>query len=183
MDAKDVAILALLQENASLPVSEISKHVHLSPNPCWRRIRKLEESGVIEKRVAILDPSAVGFGISAFVEIQAPDHSAEWHAQFSEAIRGLPQVMEIHRMAGEVDYLLRVAVRDMKEFDAFYCLLVAKVSTKNVTSRFSMERIKSTTAYPLAAQLNGPGSRLESLGGGDRANHLKPKTTSETIRS
>jgi Lrp/AsnC family transcriptional regulator len=149
MDSKDLKILALLQENASLPMNEISRRVHLSQTPCWRRIQKLEEAGVIEKRVAILNPSAVGFGISAFVEIQAPDHSAHWHARFSEAILTMPEVMEVHRMAGEVDYLLRVAVRNMSDFDAFYRDLVAKIPARNVTSRFSMERVKSTTAYPL----------------------------------
>lgn len=149
MDAKDLKILALLQENASLPMSEISRRIHLSQTPCWRRIQKLEEAGVIEKKVAILNPCAVGFGISAFVEIQAPDHSADWHSRFSEAIVSMPEVMEVHRMAGEVDYLLRVAVRSMQDFDSFYRQLVARIPTRNVTSRFSMERVKSTTAYPI----------------------------------
>ena len=157
MDSKDLKILSLLQENASLPMSEISRRIHLSQTPCWRRIQKLEEAGIIEKRVAILNPAAVGFGISAFVEIQAPDHSADWHDRFAQAIVGMPEVMEVHRMAGEVDYLLRVAVRDMAEFDAFYRFLVAKVPTRNVTSRFSMERVKSTTAYPIAPATNGRG--------------------------
>lgn len=149
MDFKDLKILTLLQENASLPMSEISKRIHLSQTPCWRRIQKLEETGVIEKRVALLNPAAVGFGISAFVEIQAPDHSVEWHTRFADAIVEMPEVMEVHRMAGEVDYLLRVAVRTMQDFDAFYRQLVAKVPTRNVTSRFSMERVKATTALPL----------------------------------
>jgi len=156
MDAKDLRILTLLQENASLPMSEIAKRIHLSQTPCWRRIQKLEENGVIEKKVAILNPAAVGFGISAFVEIQAPDHSADWHNRFAEAIVGMPEVMEVHRMAGEVDYLLRVAVRNMQDFDTFYRALVAKVPTKNVTSRFSMERLKVTTAYPLSPQAPAP---------------------------
>jgi Lrp/AsnC family transcriptional regulator len=151
MDSKDLKILSLLQENATLPMAEISKRVHLSQTPCWRRIQKLEEAGVIERRVAILNPAAVGFGISAFVEIQAPDHSADWHARFSDACLDMPEVMEVHRMAGEVDYLLRVAVRSMSDFDAFYRELVARVPARNVTSRFSMERVKSTTAFPLVA--------------------------------
>lgn len=149
MDSKDIKILAILQENASLPMTEISRRVHLSQTPCWRRIQKLEETGVIERRVAILNPAAVGFRISAFVEIHAPDHSAQWHAQFSDAVSEMPEVMEIHRMAGEVDYLLRVAVRSMEDYDAFYRRFVAKVPARKVTSRFSMERIKSTTAYPI----------------------------------
>jgi Lrp/AsnC family transcriptional regulator len=150
MDSKDIKILALLQENATLPMSEISKRVHLSQTPCWRRIQKLEESGVIEKRVAILNPAAVGFGISAFVEIQATDHSDDWHGRFSEGLAGMPEVMEVHRLAGEVDYLLRVAVRSMDDYDSFYRELIAKVPTRKVTSRFSMERMKATTAYPIA---------------------------------
>ena len=150
MDSKDFKILAVLQENAALPVSEICRRVHLSQTPCWRRIQKMEEAGIIEKRVAILNPAAVGFGISAFVEIQATDHSADWQARFSEALEEMPEVMEIHRLAGEVDYLLRVAVRSMEDYDAFYRRLIAKVPTRKVTSRFSMERMKSTTAYPIA---------------------------------
>lgn len=149
MDSKDIKILAILQENASLPMTEISRRVHLSQTPCWRRIQKLEETGVIEKRVAILNPSAVGFGISAFVEVHAPDHSEQWHAHFSTSVAEMPEVMEIHRMAGEVDYLLRVAVRSMEEYDAFYRRFIARIPAQKVTSRFSMQRIKSTTAYPI----------------------------------
>jgi Lrp/AsnC family transcriptional regulator len=149
MDSKDIKILALLQENASLPVNEISRRIHLSQTPCWRRIQKLEEQGIIEKRVAILNAAAVGFGISAFVEVHAPDHSEQWHARFSEAISTMPEIMEVHRMAGEVDYLLRVAARSMEDYDAFYRRFIAKVTARRVTSRFSMERVKSTTAYPI----------------------------------
>lgn len=156
MDSKDLKILTLLQENASLPMSEISRRIHLSQTPCWRRIQKLEETGVIERKVAILNPAAVGFGIAAFVEIQAPDHSADWHERFAEAILDMPEVMEVHRMAGEIDYLLRVAVRTMSDFDAFYRALVARIPARNVTSRFSMERVKSTTAYPLVPPASPP---------------------------
>jgi Lrp/AsnC family transcriptional regulator len=151
MDKTDLKILNLLQEDASMTVAKISEQVHLSPTPCWRRIQKLEETGVIQRRVVLLDPNAVGFGLSVFVEIQSENHSAEWLADFSEALAEMPEVMEVHRMAGDVDYLLRVAVRNMEEYDAFYRRLVEKVSLKNVTSRFSMERLKATTAYPLLA--------------------------------
>jgi Lrp/AsnC family transcriptional regulator len=149
MDKTDLKILALLQENASITVAEISERVHLSPTPCWRRIQKLEEAGVIRKRVVLLNPDAIGFKLSVFVEIEAENHSAEWLARFSEAISEMAEVMEVHRMAGEVDYLLRVAVRDMEGYDDFYRRLIERVPLKNVTSRFSMERVKSTTAYPL----------------------------------
>jgi Lrp/AsnC family transcriptional regulator len=150
MDSKDIKILALLQENASLSMQEISRRVHLSQTPCWRRIQKLEEQGVIERRVAILNASAVGFGISAFVEVHAPDHSEQWHSRFSDAVSEMPEIMEVHRMAGEVDYLLRVATRSMEDYDAFYRRFIASVPARRVTSRFSMERVKSTTAYPIS---------------------------------
>ena len=151
LDSKDLKILALLQENASITVAEISARVHLSQTPCWRRIQKLEEAGVIERRVAILNPEAVGFGLSVFVEVQATEHTTEWLATFSNAVSAMPEVMEVHRMAGDIDYLLRVAVKNMEEYDDFYRRLIEAVPLKDVTSRFSMERVKSTTAYPLMA--------------------------------
>jgi Lrp/AsnC family transcriptional regulator len=151
MDKTDLKILNLLQEDASITVAKISEKVHLSPTPCWRRIQKLEEMGVIQRRVVLLDPQAVGFGLSVFVEIQAENHSAQWLADFSETIIEMPEVMEVHRMAGDIDYLLRVAVRNMEDYDLFYRKLVDRVPLKNVTSRFSMERVKATTAYPILA--------------------------------
>ena len=149
MDAKDIKILALLQENASLSMGELSRRVHLSQTPCWRRIQKLEKEGVIEKRFAILNPAALGFSLSAFVEIHAPTHNEQWYKNFSEAVAAMPEIMEVHRMAGEVDYLLRVAVKSMDDYDQFYRRFVARVPTLKVTSRFSMERMKATTAYPI----------------------------------
>ena len=149
MDRTDLKILAILQEDASLPVAEVASRVNLSQTPCWRRIQRLEAQGVIQRRVAILDPDKVGLGISVFVEIETGDHSAEWLTQFAEAVRGMPEVMEVYRMAGDVDYLLRVAVGSMAEYDDFYRRLIAELPLKNVTSRFAMERVKSTTAYPL----------------------------------
>jgi Lrp/AsnC family transcriptional regulator len=150
MDNTDLKILALLQENATITVAEIAGHVHLSPTPCWRRIRRLEEAGVIQKRVTILDPVAIGFGLSVFVEVQADRHTEEWLSAFVTAIQEMPEVLEAHRMTGDIDYLLRVAVNSMDGYDTFYCKLIERVPLKNVTSRFSMERVKSTTAYPLA---------------------------------
>jgi Lrp/AsnC family transcriptional regulator len=104
---------------------------------------------VIARRVAILDPDSVGLGISVFVEIETGDHSGDWLTRFAESVRAMPEVMEVYRMAGDVDYLLRVAVGSMAEYDDFYRRLIAGVPLKNVTSRFAMERVKSTTAYPL----------------------------------
>lgn len=151
MDRTDLKILGILQEDASLPVAEVASRVNLSQTPCWRRIQKLEARGVIRRRVAILDPESIGLGISVFVEVEAADHSPDWLEAFAGAVAGMPEVMEVYRMAGDVDYLLRVAVGSMGDYDDFYRRLIATVPLKNVTSRFAMERVKSTTAYPLSA--------------------------------
>jgi Lrp/AsnC family transcriptional regulator len=149
MDATDLKILAILQEDASLPVAEVASRVNLSQTPCWRRIQRLEESGIIARRVAIADPEKIGFGLSVFVEIETGDHSAGWLERFASAVLALPEVMEVYRMAGDVDYLLRIAVSSMGDYDDFYRKLIAAVPLKNVTSRFAMERVKFTTAYPV----------------------------------
>lgn len=149
MDSTDRKILAILQEDASIAVADIAKQVNLSQTPCWRRIQKLTDEGVITKRVALLDPDAIGLGLTVFVEIESGDHSKEWTDRFRAALDALPEVMEIYRMAGEVDYLLRITVSDMAAVDDFYRRLIEMVPLKNVTSRFAMERVKYTTAYPL----------------------------------
>ena len=151
MDRTDLRILAILQEDSSLAVAEIAARVNLSQTPCWRRIQKLEAQGVIERRVAILNPEAVGLGISVFVEIEAADHTPLWLERLAASVAAMPEVMEVYRMAGDVDYLLRVAVGSMSEYDDFYRRLIGEVPLKNVTARFAMERVKSTTAYPLKA--------------------------------
>ena len=149
MDVTDFKILSILQEDASLSVAEIANRVNLSQTPAWRRIQRLEEQGVIQRRVAILNPDAIGLGLAVFVEIETGDHSADWITRFASAVADMPEVMEVYRMAGDVDYLLRIAVSDMAAYDAFYRRLIELVPLKNVTSRFAMERVKSTTAYPL----------------------------------
>ncbi|HEY1606421.1 MAG TPA: Lrp/AsnC family transcriptional regulator [Allosphingosinicella sp.] len=149
MDATDLKILSILQEDCSLPVAEVANRVNLSQTPCWRRIQRLEESGVIARRVALADPERIGFGLSVFVEIETGDHSDAWLARFAEAVLDMPEVMEVYRMAGDVDYLLRIAVTSMADYDRFYRQLIASVPLKNVTSRFAMERVKFTTAYPV----------------------------------
>ena len=164
MDRTDVRILAILQEDCSLPVAEIAARVNLSQTPCWRRIQRLEAQGVIERRVALLDPESIGLGLSVFVEIEAADHSPEWLVRFAQTLATMPEAMEVYRMAGDVDYLVRVAVGSMAEYDDFYRRLIDQVPLKNVTSRFAMERVKSTTAFPLQCLLenHGSGGRLES---------------------
>ncbi len=149
MDAIDRKILAVLQEDASLSVAEIGSRVGLSSTPCWKRIQKLEAEGVILKRVALIDPGKLGLGITVFVSIETGDHSQEWLDRFAKLVGAMPEVMEFHRMAGDVDYMLRVVVPDIAGYDTFYKKLIATVALKNVTSRFAMERIKSTTALPI----------------------------------
>lgn len=149
MDLTDRKILAILQEDASLAVAEVAARVNLSQTPCWRRIQKLEESGVIRRRVALVDPQALGLDLTVFVEVQSPDHSKEWLDGFAAVLAGMPEVMEVYRMAGDVDYLLRISVANMAAYDDFYQRLIDQVPLKNVTSRFAMERVKYTTAYPV----------------------------------
>ncbi len=149
MDAIDRKIIAVVQEDASLSVAEVGQRVGLSSTPCWKRLQKLEAEGVITGRVALIDPEKMGLGITVFVSVETGDHSEEWLARFAELVSAMPEVMEFYRMAGDVDYMLRVVVRDMQSYDAFYKKLIAAVPLKNVTSRFAMERIKSTTALPI----------------------------------
>lgn len=146
----DRRILAIIQDDASLPVAEIAARVNLSPTPVWRRIQRLQAAGIIIRQVALLDPAKVGHDISVFVEVQTDDHSAEWMQRFADAVADMPEVMEVYRMAGDIDYLLRVSVPTMAAFDAFYRQLIGRLPLRNVTSRFAMERVKHTTAYPLA---------------------------------
>jgi Lrp/AsnC family transcriptional regulator len=150
MDAVDRKILAVVQQDASLSVAEIGQRVGLSSTPCWKRLQKLEAEGVIMRRVAIIDPDKVGLGITVFVSVETGDHSQDWLKHFAEVVDAMPEVMEFYRMAGDVDYVLRVVVQDMSSYDTFYKKLIATVPLKNVTSRFAMERIKSTTALPIA---------------------------------
>jgi len=149
VDATDRRILALLQADASLSVAEVAAQVNLSQTPCWRRIQKMEEAGIIQRRVALADPDKLGLGLTVFVEIMTGDHSADWLERFAGTVSDMPQVMEVYRMAGDVDYLLRIAVANMAAYDIFYRRLIALLPLKNVTSRFAMERVKFTTAYPV----------------------------------
>jgi Lrp/AsnC family transcriptional regulator len=152
LDRTDQKILAILQEDASLAVAEVASRVGLSQTPCWRRIQRMRSEGVIERTVSLVQPEALGLGLIVFVTIQALDHSPEWLDRFTTAVAAMPQVLEVHRMAGEIDYLLRVAVADMAAFDNFYRELIAAVSPRNVSSHFAMERVKSTTAFPITAE-------------------------------
>ena len=149
IDATDWRILNLLQEDASLSVQSIGDRVGLSTNPCWRRIRRLEEAGVIARRVALLDPVRIGLPTTVFVAIRTSRHDPEWLAAFADGIAAIPEITECHRMAGEVDYLLKLSVRDIAHYDRIYQRLIAVVPGLNdVSSTFSMEAMKVTTALP-----------------------------------
>ncbi len=149
LDAIDRKILTVLQEDASLSVAEIGDRVGLSSTPCWKRIQRLEADGVIQRRVALVDQNKIGLGLSVFVSVESGDHSEAWLKTFAAAVSSMPEVMEFYRMAGDVDYMLRVVVADMQSYDVFYKKLIGAVSLKNVTSRFAMEKIKSVTALPV----------------------------------
>ena len=152
LDLIDRKIVAELMRDATLPVAQISDKVGLSQTPCWKRIQRLQKSGVLTGRVALADPDRLGFGLTVFVGIEAPDHSARWRARFAAVAASFPEIMEVYRMAGEMDYLLRIAVANMAAFDAFYKRLTETITIKNVTSHFAMERMKFTTAYPVDTQ-------------------------------
>src|SRR3954453_7144355 len=151
LDAIDRKILMVLQEDASLSVAEIGDRVGLSSTPCWKRIQRLEADSVILRRVALVDQNKIGLGLSVFVSVESSDHSDAWLKRFAEAVSAMPEVMEFYRMAGDVDYMLRVVIPDMQSYDVFYKKLIHAVPLKNVTSRFAMENIKSITALPVPA--------------------------------
>jgi len=149
LDRMDRKILDILQSDCTLPVAEIGKRVGLSTTPCWRRIQKLEELGVIQRRVAVLDAKKVNAGVTVFVSITTSHHTQEWLDRFHAALNEFPEVVEFYRMSGEVDYLLRVVVPDIERYDAFYKRLISKIELAEVSSAFAMEQIKFTTALPL----------------------------------
>ena len=150
LDPTDRAILRLIQRDAALSLAAIAAEIGLTPTPCWKRIRRMEAAGIITGRATLLDPAKVGLPLSVFVALEIGDHSATWIDAFAETVTTMPEVLECWRMGGDVDYLLRVAVADMPAYDAFYRRLTAAVpGLRNVTSRFAMERVKSTTALPV----------------------------------
>ena len=149
MDQIDRQILMQLQHNAAQPVADIARKVGLSVTPCWRRIQRMEETGIIRKRVVLLDSKAIGVGMSVFVALRTDQHNADWLENFAGMVADMPEVVEFYRMSGEVDYLLRVVVPDMAAYDRFYRKLITNVQLTDVSSSFAMEEIKYTTALPL----------------------------------
>ncbi len=149
MDHIDKGILALLQRDASTPIGEIAESVGLSPTPCWRRIKKMEEEGIIRRRVALADGTALCLNLTAFVAVKTAQHSEGWLTKFAENVRRIPEVVEFHRMSGDVDYLMKIVCPDMAQFDCVYKKLIAVAEFSDVRSTFSMEELKYTTELPL----------------------------------
>ena len=149
VDRLDRRILQILQEDATIPVAEIGRRVGLSTTPCWRRIQRLEEEGVIVGRVALLDPKKVNVKVTAFVSVTTNQHNDEWRRRFGEVVREMPEVVEFYRMAGKVDYQLRVVVPDIEAYAAFYKRLISTIDIYDVSTAFAMEQIKYTTQVPL----------------------------------
>jgi len=141
LDSIDKKILGILQQDSTTSVQDIAVEVGLTNNPCWRRIKRLETSGIIEQRVAIVNPKAIGLGITAFVTIKIDSHNDEWLESFASCIDEIPEIVECHRMTGDVDYLLKVLIRDLEHYDKVYQNLIARVpGLKDVSSTFSMEQ-------------------------------------------
>ena len=149
MDSKDRRILELLQQDAMLSAADVAEQVGLTTTPCWRRIQKLEEQGYIRKRVALLDRDKLNVGTTVFVAIRTSQHSDDWLERFTAALGAMPEIVEAHRLSGDTDYLLRIVVPDIREYDRVYQQLIRELEFLDVSSSFSMEELKSTTAIPV----------------------------------
>jgi Lrp/AsnC family transcriptional regulator len=149
MDKLDKKILEQLQKNGGLTAAELADRIGLSKAPCWRRIKRLEEEGVIKQTVALLDARSLNLGTTVFVSLKTGNHSEAWFDKFVKAVRDIPEVTEIHRMSGDVDYLMRIVVPDIDAYDQVYKRLIASVEFQDVSASFALETIKYTTALPL----------------------------------
>ncbi len=158
-DDFDMKILAVLQADGNLSVARVADAVGLSPTPCWRRIQRLEREGVIEKRIAVLNPAKLGLALTVFVMVKTDRHTLDWLDRFSAAVADLPEIVEVNRLAGAFDYLLKVITRDNQSYDAFYRRLIARIDLADVTSCFSMEQVKHITELPLGVGLDQPDRR------------------------
>jgi Lrp/AsnC family transcriptional regulator len=149
LDEIDRKILATLQVDSSLSMQEVAERVGLSSTPCWRRIQKLENSGYIKRRVALLDAEKLNLGVSVFIAVRTNQHNAEWVQRFRKIVVSFPEVVDFYRLSGDVDYLIRAVVSDIRAYDDLYQRLIAKIDLQDVSSMFTMEQIKSTTELPL----------------------------------
>lgn len=150
VDKLDRKILELLQQNAELTAADIADRVGLSKAPCWRRIKKLQEDGVVKQTVALLDARALNVGTTVFVMLKTAKHNQAWFEKFVSVVRDIPEVTEIHRMSGDVDYLMRIVVPDIDAYDVVYKRLISAVEFLDVSASFALETIKYTTALPLS---------------------------------
>ncbi|APZ52902.1 Lrp/AsnC family transcriptional regulator [Salipiger abyssi] len=149
LDSYDRKILSRLQRNSETPVAEIAAEIGLTTTPCWRRIRKLEQRGYFKRRVVLLDEEKLNVGVSVFMAIRTGEHSREWSQAFVKATRDIPEIVDVFRLAGEIDYMLRVVVPDIATYDSVYQRLIEKVDIRDVSSMFAMETIRSSTELPL----------------------------------
>jgi Lrp/AsnC family transcriptional regulator len=150
LDSIDCQLLELLQDNSDRQVAELASEVGLSTTPCWRRIQRLKEAGVITKNVALVDPRKINVGVTVFVSVRTNTHTQNWLDKFRATVSAIPEIVEFYRMSGDVDYLLRVVVPDIAAYDRVYKKLIAGTNLFDVTSSFAMEELKFTTALPLS---------------------------------
>ena len=148
IDDIDRRILSVLQRDATISMDALSELVHLSRNACWRRVKQMEEAGILKARVALVDPEALGLGLSVFVMIRTASHEPEWLERFEAAVKTLPEIIGAHRMSGDLDYVLRVRVASVKDYDRFYQRLIERVPVAEISASFVMDDIKDTTALP-----------------------------------
>lgn len=149
LDAQDRRILSILQEDATVSVAEIAEKVGLSATPCWKRIKRLEREGVIERRVTLLNRERLGLGVTVIVAVRTAQHTDEWLTAFAEGVNLIPEVVEFYRMSGDVDYLMKIVAKDISDYDRIYRKLTKVAPLFDVSSSFAMQEIKSTTALPL----------------------------------
>lgn len=149
IDDMDRRILTVLQRDCAISMDDLAEKVHLSRNACWRRVKRLESDGIIRSRVALLDPRKLGLDLTAFVMIRTNRHDPDWLARFNRAVRDLPEITGAHRMSGDLDYVLRVSLSSIQDYDAFYQRLIAKIPVSDISASFVMEDIKHTTELPV----------------------------------
>ena len=149
MDKIDRKLLTLLQEDADRPLNDLAEAVNLTATPCWKRIQKLQQSGVIRKKVVLCDPAKLNVGVTAFVAVNTQQHNDQWLRKFAAAVQSIPEIVEAYRMSGDIDYMLRVVVPDITGYDAVYRKLIRAVELSDVSSSFAMERLKYSTALPV----------------------------------
>ncbi len=149
LDKTDRRILSLLQDDATLTIKDLAEQVHLSTTPCWKRVQRLQQSGLIRKQVALLDNQQLGLGLTVFVAIRTNQHNIDWSNQFASTVQAMPEIVEVYRLSGDVDYILKAIVADTRAYDELYKKIIGQVDLFDVSSMFAMEEIKNTTALPV----------------------------------